>query len=175
MHRAVIAVSAGLLVAMCSHEKASQDAPPSPAASPASNGEQGSTALGIAAGKVTDACTVMPTDLAARIAPGASAPTGERFPPRCTVSNATSVVQLTFDNGPGEPVSGAESIPGLGEGGYLEHLDPKDKGDVYLTVICGADAGGLNHNFHVEVAGHDGKDHTDDAIGLAKAVIAQLK
>jgi hypothetical protein len=56
---------------------------------------------------------------------------------------------------------------------YAERLDPKTKGDVYLTIVLGNDDNGTNHNLHVEVSGHDGKDHKDDAIGLARQVLAQ--
>jgi len=30
-----------------------------------------------------------------------------------------------------------------------------------------------NRNLHVEVAGHDGKDHKDDAIGVAREILAR--
>jgi len=40
--------------------------------------------------------------------------------------------------------------------------------------VLGIDKNGTNHNLHVEVSGHDGKEHKDDAIGLAREVIAQL-
>jgi len=55
---------------------------------------------------------------------------------------------------------------------YLERLDPSSKGDIYLTVILGKDPHGL---LHVELAGHDGKDHKDDAIAVARDVLRQLQ
>ena len=42
-------------------------------------------------------------------------------------------------------------------------------------VILGKDDTDINRNLHVEVAGHDGKDHKDDAIAVARDVLAHLK
>jgi hypothetical protein len=67
------------------------------------------------------------------------------------------------------------SIPNVAGGGYLERLDPNTPSDVYLTVIVGQDANGFNYSYHVEVAGHDGKDHKADAIGIAQSVLQHLK
>ena len=133
------------------------------------------SALAVAAGKVTDACTVMPADLVQKIVPGGGAPQSEQYPRRCSVSNGKSVLEITIETGlitPTDPVKGAEYIPGLALGGYLERLDPVSRGDTYLTVILGRDPNGL---LHVEIAGHDGKDHKEDAIAVAQAVLAQLR
>ena len=110
-----------------------------------------------------------------KLAPGAYAPTNERYPLRCTVRNDKSALEITFDNGPDDPVKGAEFIAGLAKGGYLEYLDPVSRGDACLTVILGEDENAINHNLHVEVAGHDGKDHKEDAIAIARDVLAHLK
>jgi hypothetical protein len=119
---------------------------------------------------VTDACTLVPAELAKKLVPGASAPRGEPYPPRCTVTNGTSVLEITIDTGPPDPVKGAEAIPGLGEGGYLERPAPDD---AFLIVIVARDE--PTRRLLVEVAGHDGKDHKDDAIAVAREVLAQLK
>lgn len=58
------------------------------------------------------------------------APQSERFPPRCTLSNGTSVVRITLDNGPADPINAAESVSGLGDAAYLERLDPNSKGEM---------------------------------------------
>ncbi len=55
-----------------------------------------------------------------------------------------------------------------------ERLDPVSRGDTYLTVILGKDENDTNRNLHVEVAGHDGKDHKDDAIAVAREILAHL-
>ncbi len=126
------------------------------------------------AAKVTDACTLMPADLVKKIVPNADAPIRDQILKRCSVSNGTSVLEITLETGiitPTDPVNGAEFVPGLAVGGYLERLDPKDRGDTYLTVILGKDPNGL---LHVEVAGHDGKDHKNDAIAVARAILARL-
>lgn len=127
-----------------------------------------------AAAKVTDACNLMPADLAQKLVPSASSPLSEQFPRRCLISNGKSALEITIDTGPAEPVKGAEFVSGLAEGGYLERLDPVSHGDAYLTVILGKDPNGTNRNLHVEVAGHDGKDHRDDAIAVARDILAHL-
>ena len=132
------------------------------------------SSLGAAAAKITDACSLMPVDFVQRLVPGASAPQSERFPPRCTVRNGKSALEITMDTGPADPISGAEFIPGLAQGGYVERLSPNSPGDVYLTVILGQDSNQTNHNLHVEVAGWDGKDHKDDAIAIARDILAHL-
>jgi hypothetical protein len=127
------------------------------------------------AAKVTDACTLMPPELVKKIVPAANAPQSEQYPRRCSVSNGTSVLEITIETGiiiPVDPINGAEFVPGLAEGGYLERLDPYAKGDIYLTVILGKDPKGL---LHVEVAGHDGKDHEQDAIAVARDILDHLQ
>lgn len=128
-----------------------------------------------AVAKLEDACSLMPADFVQRLVPNANPPTKERYPLRCTVRNELSALEITFDTGPDEPVKGAEFIAGLANGGYLERLDPHNRGDVYLTVILGRDESDINRNLHVEVAGHDGKDHKDDAIAIAREVLMKLK
>jgi hypothetical protein len=51
--------------------------------------------------------------------------------------------------------------------------DPQSRGDVSLTVILAPAPEGTNHNMHVEVAGHDGKDHEDDALAIARSILAR--
>jgi hypothetical protein len=128
----------------------------------------------VAAAKVTDVCPLVPAKWVKTLVPGAGAPMSERYPPRCTFGNGKSAIGVAFDNGPADPINGADKVPGLGEAAYLERLDPSSRGDVYLTVMLGQDSNENNQNMHVEVAGHDGKDHRDDAIAVAREVLAQL-
>ncbi len=136
---------------------------------PSDAGGAGATSLVEAAAKVKDVCTLLPTDLAAKIVVGGTAPESQLFPPlRCRVSNGTSVLEITlavFDAV--DPLVPNESIPGLGAGAYLQtqFID-----DSYLKVLLSKEQGAL----YVEVAGHDKKDHKDDAIAVAKAVLAKL-
>ena len=171
MHRVLIFV-----LAMCLLSPACMRVPTTPSAGESQSSSKGSEAtLAGAAGKITDACSVMPADLIQKIVPGGAAPQSEQFPRRCSVSNGKSVLEITIETGlitPTDPVKGAEYIPGLALGGYLERLDPASRGDTYLTVILGKDPNGL---LHVEVAGHDGKDHKDDAIGVARDILARLR
>ena len=172
MNRALLlALLTGLLFSACSRKQTAQ--PAGRSQSPPNAGA-GGTDLASAAAKVTDACGLIPAELAQQLVPGAAPPQGERFPPRCTVGNGKSALEITIDPGPDEPVNGAEFIPGLASGGYLERLDPVSRGDVYLTVILGKDASGMNHNLHVEVAGHDEKDHKEDALAVAREILARL-
>ena len=46
--------------------------------------------------------------------------------------------------------------------------------DAYLTVYLSEDGYGSGEVLYVEIAGHDGKDHRDDAIAVATAVLAKL-
>lgn len=137
--------------------------------------DAGTSSYAVAVAKLDDACPLIPADLVQRLVPGANAPTKERYPLRCTVRNEQSALEITFDPEPDEPVKGAESVAGLAKAAYLERLDPYSRGDTYLTVILGKDENGTNHNLHVEVAGHDGKDHKDDAISMARDILAHLK
>ena len=134
---------------------------------PAAGAGSGSSLADVAAA-IKDACTVMPTDLAATIVPGGGAPQSEQFPTRCTISNGTVILVITlsaFDTS--GAVSGAESVPGLAAGAYLEHLTA---GNTYLTVLLTPDQGKL----WVEIDNDDGKDHKDQAIAVANAVLAKL-
>lgn len=137
--------------------------------SPAEGG--GGASVADAAMKVTDWCTLMPADLAAKLVPGGAAPQSQLFPPlKCTVSNQVSVLEITFlSSANTDPVPGADPVAGVGEAAYLEEPFPDN---AYLTVMLG---GGSRAVMYVEVAGHDGKDHSDDAISVAKAVIEQLR
>jgi hypothetical protein len=173
MNRALIfALLTSLVLSACSRGQTAQSAGQSQ--SPIS-GTAGGPSLAVAASKVADACSLAPADLLQKLVPGASPPQSEQFPRRCTFGNGKSALGITIDTGPAEPIKGAESIPGLAEGGYLERLDPASHGDVYLTVILGNDQNGTNRNLHVEVAGHDGKDHKDDAIAVARDILARLR
>ncbi len=120
-------------------------------------------------------CEAHRRDYVQKLIPGASAPEKERYPLRCTVRNDRSALEITFDTGPDEPVKGADFVAGLAKAAYLERLDPVSRGDAYLIVILGKDDTDINRNLHVEVAGHDGKDHKDDAIAVAKDILAHLR
>jgi len=139
------------------------------------NGTGGGASYAAAVAKLTDVCPLLPANYVQKLVPGASAPQKERYPLRCTVRNDKSGLEITFDTGPDEPIKGADFIAGLAKAAYLERLDPVSRGDAYLTVILGKDDTGINRNLHVEVAGHDGKDHKDDAIVVARDILAHLK
>jgi len=137
-------------------------------------GERDTSSYAAHAEKLTDVCTLLPPELVKQIVPAANAPQSEQYPRRCSVSYGTSILEIAIETGmivPVDPVNGAEFVPDLAVGGYLERLDPHAQGDTYLTVILGKNPRGL---LHVEVAGHDGK-HTDDAIAVARAILERLQ
>ena len=169
--RLILLLVTCLLMSACAALRAGKGTKPDQSADTDANGPS----VASAAAKVTDMCSLMPADLVKKTVPNADAPIRDQILKRCSVSNGTSVLEITLETGvitPTDPVNGAEFVPGLALGGYLERLDPKDRGDTYLTVILGKDPNGL---LHVEVAGHDGKDHRDDAIAIAKDILAHLR
>jgi len=179
---AILVLSLAMLAACSAAQTPAIPSPGQPAAAGASQPAAGGNAtqaaggdapsLAVAALAVKDVCPLMPMDLAARLVPSGAAPQSQRFPPlRCTISNQVSVLEVTIDGGFGavEPIPGAEVIPDLGQAAYLEvsFVD-----DAYLTVVLGTDPDAA---LHIEVAGHDKKDHKEDAIAVARAVIAKLR
>ena len=178
MNRALIFALLGILfLSACTFKKSTEPASQRQSAGkgqPTTDGSSTGPSLAAAAATVNDMCGLLPADLVKKIVPDADAPIRDQILKRCSVSNGTSVLEITLETGiitPTDPVNGAEFVPGLALGGYLERLDPKDRGDTYLTVILGKDPNGL---LHVEVAGHDGKDHKDDAIGVARDILERL-
>ena len=174
-HRSIRVLIAMLFAAFATSACARGDAskPPDQNATAGSNPEKtagaGSGSRLAAAKHVTDVCPLMPADLVGAIVPGASAPQSQKFPPyRCTVSNGTSVVEVTIaPYDPVDPLVPNQSVAGLGTAAYLQKQTPDD---AYLKVVLDPDGGAI----YVEVAGHDGKDHTDDAIAVAKRILSAM-
>jgi len=136
------------------------------------SGGASASSLASAAEKVTDLCSVVPNDLAARLIPNASAPARQQFPLRCTLSDGRSVLEVTLEKGfalSGDPLADAERISGLAEGGFLQRPVPDS---AYLAVLISRDPKVV---LYVEVAGHDGMDHKDDAIAVAREILARLR
>jgi len=130
----------------------------------------GRTSLVAAAAAVKDACSLMPMDLAASIVPNASPPQSQQFPPyKCTVSNGTSVLEITIAAYDAvDALIPNEHVDGLGATAYLQK---QMVDDAYLKVVLDPAGGAI----YVEVAGHDGKDHGDDAVAVAQRVLAALQ
>ena len=114
-------------------------------------------------------CDLLPTDLVKAIVPDGTAPQEEQFPTRCSVYGSKTAMEIELDpfNTLGDTPAGADTISGLGTGAYLEHLTT---GNFYLSVGLTADGGVL----HAEVDIQDGKDHKDEVVNLAKAVMEKL-
>jgi len=160
----ILIVFANLLLSACSSEQPPQSARQSAA------GGGGNTSLVAAAQRISDLCSVVPDSLAAKIVPNAFAPGREQFPLRCTLNNGKSVLEVTLEKGfalEGDPLADAEFISGLAQGGYLQRPVPDS---AYLAVLINRDPKVV---LYVEVAGHDGKDHRDDAIAVAREILAR--
>lgn len=136
--------------------------------SPTSGG--GGASLVAAAAAVKDACEIMPMDLAATIVPNASEPQKETFAnPKCTISNGISVLEVTIGAYDAvDPLVPNEPVAGLGSAAYLQK---QTVDNAYLKIILDPNGGAI----YVEVAGHDGKDHGDDAIAVARRILEALQ
>jgi len=140
-----------------------------PASAAPSTGGDGS--IGENAAKVTDPCTLMPTDLVATLVPNAPAPVAGPEPNLCTATNGTQALQITLSTGivNTDAVPGAEEVSGVAVAAYLERPQTDE---AYLTVILSKDPAAV---VYVDYAGYDGKDHKDDAVAVAKAIVATLQ
>ena len=130
----------------------------------------GGASLAAAAAKVTDWCALIPNDVVARFAPGAPAVTAGTYPGECVASNGVGALDFRFTTGFGafEVPSGAETIPGLGESAYLNRPSA-DEVELWVALQANPEV-----SLFIDVAGHDGKDHKDDAVAIAQAIIATL-
>jgi hypothetical protein len=179
IHITIATVIGVVLVTACTGAPGGQSAgspadTPAPAvdgttpAGPSSAGGGGASLIE-AARAITDACTLMPMDLVSTIVPDAAEPESQQFPTRCTLSNGTSVVEITIaPYDVVDPLVPNEPVGGLGVAAYLQKPAPDD---AYLKVILDPAEGAI----YVEVAGHDGQDHRDDAIAVAQRVLAGLQ
>ena len=124
-----------------------------------------------AAQAITEVCPLIPADLAAAIVPNASAPHAQTFPPfRCTISNGTQVLEVTMGGYDTGRPTGAPTVSGFDAGAFAEHLNNGDPGEVYLTVLLTPEVGSL----YVEIVDPSSPDRTDDAVAMAKAVLAAM-
>ncbi len=180
-------IGMALAVAACS-ATASSAAPGGPAAgaslgsaaagggSPntsAPGGGTDQTSVVDAATKVTDVCTLVATDVAAKVTPSAPPPQSQKFPPlQCTFFDGKVQLQVTlapYDTGVGGgiPAPGTVAVPGLGAGAWSVHPGADE---AYITVKLSADQGGL----YVDILDPSGTDRTTDAVAVAQAVLAKL-
>jgi len=136
----------------------------------ATQGPAGGVSLADAAAKVTDWCALIPNDVVARFAPSAPPAAAGTNPGECLASNGVGALDFQYHTGFGafEIPAATELVQGLGQGAYL---DRPSKDEVELTVALRSDP---VVGIFIDVAGHDGKDHKDDAIAMAKAIIARL-
>jgi hypothetical protein len=178
MRRIGAAVVLTVLVAACSTGgSGGQTAGPGPtsagqATSPGqatTTGGGGSGILDAVKAAAAHACDVLPTDLVATIVPSPPAPQEELFPARCSVFGDQVAIAFSLDqfSALGETPQGPQDISGFANRAYLEKLSP---GNFTLWVAITPDAGVL----FAEVNNQDGKDHTDEVVNLAKAILAKL-
>ena len=114
----------------------------------------------------------MPIDLVRQNIPDAADPQQGPEPTLCSMTNGISVVQITFLGGFGEPDPGNEIVADLGEKAWIEE---QFVGDAYLVIFLGVDDHGTYQTMYVEYAGHDGVSNKDDAIAVARQIIATLQ
>jgi hypothetical protein len=114
-------------------------------------------------------CELLPTDLAKGIVTDGGAPQEMQFPPTCSVYGTKTAMAIWLSSGVPLGVTPADGTPisGLGTGAYLQRLSI---GNFTLYVGLSPEAGILG----VEVNNQDGKDHTDEAVNVAKAVLQKL-
>jgi hypothetical protein len=138
-------------------------------ATPGGGGSAGGGSLFEKANAVKHFCELLPTDLVKGIVTDGTAPQEEQFPPRCSVFGSKTAMAIWLSSGLplGETPTGGTPISGLGTGAYLERLST---GNFTLYVGLSPEAGVLG----VEVNNQDGKDHTDEAVNVAKAVLQKL-
>lgn len=129
----------------------------------------GSGSLFANAKAVKHFCDLLPTDLIPGIIDNPTPPQEEQFPPRCSVFGGKTAMAIWLDVAVplSAPPAGATPIQGLGTGAYLERLAA---GNFTLYVGLSPDGGVLA----TEVNNQDGKDHTDQAVSVAKAVLQKL-
>jgi len=134
-------------------------------------GGAGGAGLADAAAKVTDWCALIPTDVVAKFAPGAPAPSTAGYPTECFASNGTGALDFRYSTGFGafETPSGTETVDGIGAAAYLDRPS-QDEVELWVALQLDPEA-----YLFIDVAGHDGKDHKADAVALAQAVIAKLQ
>ena len=183
MLRLLMGLLLAVALAACSRGPGSTAAPGGSAASPGGVGAPSASSAGGGGGggggpgtaaalaaAAKDACSLMPVDAVKAILPKAAAPAPEPEPFRCSMGDGTGVVEISFDAtsltsletlNPCEPVSGV---------GVSACLQEQTTDDAYLQVLASSDPIAI---VYVEVAGHDGKSHRDDAINVAKAVLAK--
>ena len=130
----------------------------------------GGASLAAAAAQVADWCTFIPIEIIARFAPSAPPAAAGSYPGECGASNGVGALEFRYQTGFGafEIPAGAEQVQGLGQGAYV---DRPSVDEVELHVALQADP---QVTLFIDVAGHDGKDHTDDAVDIAKAIITEL-
>ena len=175
--RSVVLVFLTLVLAACSGQSGATGSG-SPASQATSNVGQatsgavagGGASLADAAAKVTDWCALIPNDVVARFAPSAPPAAAGTYPGECGASNGVGALDFRYTTGFGafQIPPGAEQVQGLGQGAYL---DRPSQDEVELWVALQADP---EVSLFIDVAGHDGKDHTDDAVAIARAIIANL-
>jgi hypothetical protein len=175
MQRREVVVLVGLVVvaicAACNDKKSSTGA--------AATSGSGSTAtrgsvVAQAASLIKDPCAILPTDLVKQHIPDAAAPKSGPEPSRCSMSNGKSVVEISMAAAFGEPTppDPSEKVADLGEKAWVQEqlVD-----DAFVVVFLGVDDRGSYRTLDVEYAGHDGKGHKDDAITIARQIIANLR
>jgi hypothetical protein len=167
-----------VFVAACSGSQAPTSAPAGSAAPTvqggaggggASGGAGGGASVAAAAAQVKDWCALIPADIIATFAPSAPPVSAGTYPGECGASNGVSALDFQYTTGfNGSLPAGAENVPNVGQYAYL---DRPSKDEVELWVALSSDS---DRGLFIDLAGHDGKDHTAEAVAIANAILAKL-
>ena len=135
-----------------------------------SNGNAGGGAtVAAAAEQVKDWCALLPADVIAKFAPSAPPVHAGVYPGECDASNGVSALQFQYTTGfDGTQPSGTEKVPNIG---LYAYLDRPSQDEVELWVALSTESG---RGLFIDMAGHDGKDHTAEAVAIANAILAKL-
>jgi hypothetical protein len=140
-----------------------------PGGTTTAGGGGGSGILDAAKAAAAHACSLVPTDLVAGIVASPGPPQEELFPAQCSIYGDKTAIGFSIDlvNQLGPTPSDGTDIQGFPNHAYLEKLSP---GNFTLYVALTPQLGSLL----VEVDNSDGKDHTQEVVNLAKAILQKL-
>src|SRR5262245_43364968 len=163
-----------IAVGVCGCGKSDKSTGGAAAGAPSSPAKTGAAPAGVADALAAllknsnNLCALMPKATIARMVPDAARFAAEPY--GCMAYGKGGGAGISVDVGPAPEGHDTD----LGASSSIERSDPHNKGDVFLRISLGNDSNATNHNLNVTVTRQDGNDHKDDAIEIAKEVIAQL-
>ncbi|HXG26665.1 MAG TPA: hypothetical protein VNL94_07430 [Candidatus Binatia bacterium] len=116
-------------------------------------------------------CSLLTADVVQTVMPSAKPAEPGPYPGECGTDDGTGTIDLSVESvlGSVDPPTPAETVSGLGDVAYYQE---QIVDDAYLVVVVGEDP---KVEIILEYAGNDGRSHRDDAIRLAKAILAKAR